>query len=405
MPILDNNKALRDVLEKLELLTGERAKGNRRAVLIGELNDIINNFDDQNASVKRLLRELEVQLGNASASFTEQILVRADETSALAQIIQTLRAQIGNNVAEIEDVRRALATTEMAMAEHVTTMTASVNSNSASIVEESRVRATADEAVAQQFTTLSATVVQNYNTLNAMITTEATARATGDQANANQITTLTATVNNQSAQIVTATSALAQLNGKMSAEWYVAVTLAGAPAGGIRLTGIKNLDGTITKDLYIDANTHINGNLIVDGTINVTSGGSPIANDAISGVGLGSGSGNATAYVEAKKAGDKFVIIASYAGGDTSLGGIIASGQSKVMSLKVFDTVFTTVPIFAFAISGIVVGSTPTLVLSFTTGPTTVVHHLVAGGPGIHSFNAAVESAVPVNIVALRVSK
>ena len=157
----NDERTLRNILEKVELLTGERSDGSRRAVLISELNGLIQDLSDQNAEVKKSVTELTAQFNASTASFREEILVRADENSALSQIITTLKAQIGENIAEIQETRRALATKTMAMAEKISTLSAQVGDARANIIEESRVRVTEDTALAERITELTASVGDN----------------------------------------------------------------------------------------------------------------------------------------------------------------------------------------------------------------------------------------------------
>ena len=161
----NDERTLRNVLEKLELLTGERSDGSRRAVLISELNGLIQTLSDENAAVKKSVRELAVEFAASSALFKEEILVRADENSALAQIITTLKAQVGENIAKIEDTKRALATKTMAMAEHISSLSAQVGSAEASIVEERRVRVTEQSATAERFLTIEADFAEQSATI------------------------------------------------------------------------------------------------------------------------------------------------------------------------------------------------------------------------------------------------
>lgn len=204
MAIGDDAK-LRSILEKVELLTGERSKGSRRAVLISELDGLIQDLSDQNASIKKSVKELEAQFNSNSAYFNEEILVRADENSALTQVITTLKAVVEKNEAQIQETRRALATKTMSLAEHISTLSAQVGDSRANISEEKRVRASNDDAEALLRSNLSAYVGytngQSYTkTLAASISDEAIARANKDSSLAQKVTYLNAGSNRVYAQ-------------------------------------------------------------------------------------------------------------------------------------------------------------------------------------------------------------
>lgn len=255
----NNDRTLRNILEKLELLTGERSDGSRRAVLISELNGLTQNLTDENAAIKKMVRELSVQFNQSSASFKEEITVRADENSALSQMITTLRAAVGKNVAEIQETKRALATKTMAMAEQIISLSATVGNNSAKILEEKRVRTTATDSLAQTIQTLTATVNSNNNTLTASIQNEQTARANGDSANASSISTLTSTVNGHTSSLTTLSSTTATINGNLSLQWGIRGSL-GGKQGGLVLNGVKKSDDSgAIYNLEIGANTLVYG--------------------------------------------------------------------------------------------------------------------------------------------------
>lgn len=135
------DRALRNIQEKLELLTGERSDGSRRAVLISELNGLTQDLSDATVSLKKIITSIEAKFNGNIASITDELLVRADEASALAQKITTLSAEVGDNKALVQETRRALATKTMAMAESLSTISASFNSSSAEIINFKKVYA------------------------------------------------------------------------------------------------------------------------------------------------------------------------------------------------------------------------------------------------------------------------
>lgn len=151
------DRALRSIQEKLELLTGERANGSRRAVLIGEYYGAVQDFSDANVSMKKVVSTLEAKFNSNIASITDELLVRADENSALAQKITTLKAQVNDNIAQIQETRRALATKTIAMAEIITSLNATVGTTSAEISNHKKVYATDTAALASDLTRIETT--------------------------------------------------------------------------------------------------------------------------------------------------------------------------------------------------------------------------------------------------------
>lgn len=287
---INNDRTLRAILEKVELLTGERSDGSRRAVLISELNGLIQDLSDQSAVVKKSITALESQMGASSASLTQELMTLASNNTALAQAITTLKASISGNLAEIQDTKRAIALTDMALAEQLQTLSSKIGGNTAQIVEEKRTRVTQDEALAQSITSLSATVTSNNNTLTSAIQTEQTARANGDAANASSITSLTSTVIGHTSSITSLQSTTANISGALSATWAMTMVLDSA-TGGMKLTGVKKADGSgATFNLVIDSNVTINGNLLVQGT--VTTG--KISDNAVTSSGFASGTGTSS---------------------------------------------------------------------------------------------------------------
>lgn len=259
---INNDRTLRAILEKVELLTGERSDGSRRAVLISELNGLIQDLSDQNAVVKKSITALESQIGASSASLTQELMTLASNNTALAQAITTLKTSIAGNLAEIQDTKRAIATSDMALAEQLQTLSSKIGGNTAQIVEEKRTRATQDTALAQS------------------------------------ITTLTSTVNGHTSSISTLQSTTANMSGALSATWAMTMTL-DSSTGGMKLTGVKKADDSgATFNLILDTNVTINGSLVVHGTITTDQyGNGPIANNAVSSSGYGTGTGSATTRV------------------------------------------------------------------------------------------------------------
>lgn len=402
---VNTDKDLRAIREKIELLTGERSEGSRRAILLAEWNGLIQTMADQNASIQKRLTELSSQMGDSSASLTQELMTLASETTALAQAVSVLKTSLASSVAEIQDTRRAVSLGDMALAENIQQLSSTIGGNTAQIIEEKRTRTTADDALAQSISTLSATVTAGDNALSAQIQAEQTARANGDAANASSITSLSATVNGNSAAITTLQQATADIDSALSVLWSVQGTIDGV-TGGLRLTGIKKADGTgAAYNLIIDANTTINGNLLVSGTVITDAA----ANNAFTeGVGS-SGTWIAECDIVAKKAGDKFIVIGSYVGGLASAGAFSGAGAAGNLNfdLNYNATPFVSVPIrgFCYYVDNFFGAYT----FYFLTTATTYMAVVTATAAGNHHFRVWTSNSTSlvqgVSIAAIRLSK
>jgi len=90
--------------------------------------------------------------------------------------------------------------------------------------------------------------------------------------------------NKADTKATTASNTASTVNANLSYVWAINGTIAGQPAGSMKLTGARkyNTDGTYSdiSNLVIDANCTINGSLVVNGTIT----GGKIASDGVNGV-------------------------------------------------------------------------------------------------------------------------
>lgn len=363
------DRDLRAIREKIELLTGERSEGSRRAVLLSEWNGLIQNLADQNAVIQKRLTELSSQIGDSSSSLTQELMTLASQTTALAQTVTTLKTVLAGSVAEIQDTRRAVSLGDMALAENIQQLSSSIGGNTAQIVEEKLTRANETSALSQSLSTLSATV------------------------------------GNNSASITTLQNATANIDGALSVLWSVQGYIDGV-TGGLRLTGVRKADGSGTYyNLIIDANTTINGNLLVNGSVVTTAA----ADNAFT-EGTGSwGTWMAECDIVAKKAGDKFIVIGSYIGGATSAG---AFGGSGVAGNLNFDLNYNATPFLAVPIRGFCYNVTNFLgafTFYFMTTATTFMAVVTSAAAGNHHFRVwtsdSANLAQGVSVAAIRLSK
>jgi len=134
--------------------------------------------------------DINVNLGDASASITALATVVTDGDSALSQLITDLNVEVDDNTAGISSELIARADADTALASSITTLTATVDANTSSISAELIARADADTALASSITTLTSTVGAN----TGAITQEAIARATADTAQAQTSTAISGRV-------------------------------------------------------------------------------------------------------------------------------------------------------------------------------------------------------------------
>jgi multidrug efflux pump subunit AcrA (membrane-fusion protein) len=123
----------------------------------------------------------------------------------------------------------------------------------AQIANESLARATADEALSTQVTALTAQVNDD---IAAALQTEQTARADADSALAQSISTVSTTVSGHTASLSTIQSSV----DGVKLEYGVIGTIDDA-TGGFLMTGIKQLDGSVSFTMKMS------GDLIVQNSI------------------------------------------------------------------------------------------------------------------------------------------
>lgn len=244
-------------------------------------------LEQQLGSIERVLQKhtntIEENYANNVASITEEQGVRATADSALAYSLQQLTATVNaNNTStqgQITNLQTAVADASSATATQLQTLTAKVDtdisSTNAAISNEQKARATADSALASKISTLTAQAEFNNSKLQASITNEATARVTADTAEATARESLRSFVgwdgNSYTSTLVQTMGTKVSKTDGASYEWSVQGSIDGA-TGGLRLTGAKRLNPTTnvvetTANLIIDANTRINGDLLVTGTV------------------------------------------------------------------------------------------------------------------------------------------
>jgi len=153
----------------------------------------------------------------------------------------------------VGNVTNALANF-MAFSDQRVTFAVGETKTMAEITEARKTAADATSAVAEQVTTLKATVEQNGQTNAASITRIDKAVTDLKSATATSIEQVTAAIGDTNANVQTTSQAVADINGKLSAQWGVKVQL---EANGVkRIAGIQlGIDGTGASNFLISADT------------------------------------------------------------------------------------------------------------------------------------------------------
>ncbi len=136
-----------------------QAQAETRTV-ISALRTALDNFkagyDDTNAVVNATIYELTAQVGQNTASITEEELVRATTTQALAGRVGKITSVVNGNSAAITTEAVTRANADSALSALITTVEANTNNNTAAITAETIARTNADSALGAQITTVEA---------------------------------------------------------------------------------------------------------------------------------------------------------------------------------------------------------------------------------------------------------
>lgn len=291
---------------------------------------------------------------NSTALYENEVTVRAAADSAIVQSVETLRATVESNntstQGQIQNIQSAQADANSSTATKLTTLEAKVDagdaSNLAKINAEAKARVTKDEALASQVNALQAALKTSNANLLSTIQTEQKVRSTAVETEAVARQTLSSYVGftegtTYSATITEMLGTKAAADG-VSYNWAVQGKVGKGADGvtsGIRLTGMQkfNPDGTTTaySKLIIDANTEINGNLVVNGTITgnkITNAGidtPQLATNSVSSIAAGSAPFGLSSTSITGITGSSFLILASIDG----TASVSASSVTLVISI------------------------------------------------------------------------
>jgi hypothetical protein len=171
----------------------------------------------------------------------------------------------------------------------------------------------------------------------AFLAQEQAIRASADQAISTQITTVDTRLNGHDASLQTLQSSL---NG-VEVLYSVTGTIDGV-TGGFKFGGVRQNNGTVAYLTEFDSNVTINGNLLVNGTVNTAQITSNAISQCVFAYGLGTVS--ATVYLTV---GDSVFVQFGYYGGDRAPGGGIpnyfvgrvnGSDLLELLLYSVYDT-------------------------------------------------------------------
>ena len=229
------------------------------AEIRAELSDVslsVANALAMNWVDKKLVRsDIVASEGRSTASVSALQVVVASDEAAFAAYQLTVTSQFDDVNTAITNEATTRATQDTAIANTVSSLTTTVNANTAAISTEQTARTTADTSLTNSISSLTTTVTNNYNTLNAAITNESSVRSTQDTAFTNSLATLTATVNGHTASITTAQTAIATIDGHLTASWGVTLDV------NNHVTGIRLLSDGTTGLFSINADVLIDGSL------------------------------------------------------------------------------------------------------------------------------------------------
>jgi predicted phage tail protein len=172
---------------------------------------------------------------DSTASYAQEVKVRAEQDFAQTQRTTLLDARVGNSESRIATVETTMATNEQATAQQLATLGASIGTNQAAIQ------------------------------------TEATVRSNADGALSTRIEDAQATANNATAAVQTVSQAQAATDGKLSTMWSVKMQINANGqyvAAGIGL-GIENTGAGLQSQFLVAADRFAVVNTIAGGAISV----------------------------------------------------------------------------------------------------------------------------------------
>ncbi len=224
----------------------------------GDITRIDKAVADNSKAQTTALAAVKATTDKNTADISTETTARTDGDSALGRRIDSLKVDVDGNTASrdagiVGNVTNALANF-MAFSDQRVTFAVGETKTMAEITEARKTAADATSAVAEQVTTLKATVEQNGQTNAASITRIDKAVTDLKSATATSIEQVTAAIGDTNANVQTTSEAVADINGKLSAQWGVKVQV---EANGVkRIAGIQlGIDGSGASNFLISADT------------------------------------------------------------------------------------------------------------------------------------------------------
>jgi len=224
----------------------------------GDITRIDKAVADNNKAQTTALAAVKATTDKNTADISTETTARTDGDSALGRRIDSLKVDVDGNTASrdagiVGNVTNALANF-FAFSDQRVTFAVGETKTMAEITETRKTAADATSAVAEQVTTLKAKVEQNGQTNAAAITRIDKAVTDLESATATSIQQVTAAIGDTNASVQTTSEAVADINGKLSAQWGVKVQV---EANGVkRIAGIQlGIDGAGASNFLISADT------------------------------------------------------------------------------------------------------------------------------------------------------
>ncbi len=223
-----------------------------------DITTVTKAVADNNKAQTTALAAVKATTDINTADISTETTARTDGDSALGRRIDSLKVDVDGNTASrdagiVGNVTNALANFT-AFSDQRVTFAVGETKTMAEITDVRKTTADATSALAEQITSLSATVETNGQTNAAAITRIDRTVADLSSATATSIQQVTASIGQTNANVQTTSQAVADINGKLSAQWGVKVQV---EANGIkRIAGIQlGIDATGSSNFLISADT------------------------------------------------------------------------------------------------------------------------------------------------------
>lgn len=261
---VNNNHS--SVTQELATLTTEQSA--QASTLSGLQTTVGKNTADITAVTKAVtdndhaqttaLNAVKATTDQNTADIGSETTARTDGDSALGRRIDTLKLDVDGNTASgesgiVANVTNALAAFTSFSIQRVTF----ANGETKTLAEINDVRKTAadaNSALAEQVTTLKATVEHDGQTNTAAITRIDKTVSDLEKSTATSIQQVTASIGQTNANVQTTSEAVADIDGKLNAQWGVKVQ---TEANGVkRIAGIQlGIDATGSSNFLVSADT------------------------------------------------------------------------------------------------------------------------------------------------------